>query len=250
LSVRDAFFGFYRKVQSIVAPKLKYSQLEYEAVLQERVAGGDSWMDLGCGHALLPPWRLEQEQALAARASIIVGFDPDLEAIRKHRTITNRVRGDASRLPFHSTTFDFISSNMVFEHLQEPEVQLAEIHRVLRPGGTLVFHTPNKFGYGVLLGRLLPDWVKVRMAWVLQGRKAEDVYPAYYRINSERRIRELAARCGFDVREVRLVVSTPSLIMIPPLVVIELLFLRLLMSRWLRPMRTNIIGVLQKQSAG
>jgi hypothetical protein len=52
------------------------------------------------------------------------------------------------------------------------------------------------------------------------------------------------------VREVRLVVSTPSLIMIPPLVVIELLFLRLLMSRWLRPMRTNIIGVLQKQSAG
>lgn len=246
MGVRNAFFEFYRMLRAVIAPNLVYSQTTYESALGDYAGHQLDWMDLGCGHQLLPQWRFEQEKRLAARAKTLVGFDYDLEALKKHRTITHRVCGDVAKLPFESSSFDFVSSNMVFEHLKEPEVQLAEIFRVLRPGGSLIFHTPNKYGYGVVLGRAMPDWFKIKAAWVLQGRPAEDVYPAYYRINSERLIRGLAESTGFRVKDLQLICSSPTFIMIPPIVVFELLWLRLLLTRPFRSWRTNIICVLEK----
>jgi SAM-dependent methyltransferase len=239
---------FYRRARALITPALRYSQEAYEAAIDSTLTAGSDWLDLGCGHQILPPWRYESEVALARRARTVVGFDYDLDAMRKHRTITARVRGDISQLPFHAATFDFASANMVFEHLKDPANQLAELHRILRPGGVLVFHTPNEYGYGVVLGRAAPDWLKIKLAWWLQGREAEDVYPTYYRINSEAAIEQMAARAGFRVRDVQLVVSTPTLAPIPPLVVFELLWLRALMTKPLRSLRTNIVAVLEKPS--
>jgi ubiquinone/menaquinone biosynthesis C-methylase UbiE len=230
----------------LIAPQLKYSQSIYESVLDENTREGQDWLDLGCGHHLLPPWRVAEERRLLARPASIVGLDYSLDSLRKHRNIRRRVRGDIAKLPFKSKSFDLISSNMVFEHLQEPEEQLAEIFRVLRPGGLLVFHTPNKFGYALAAGRLLPAAVKTRLAGVLQDRASSDVFPTFYRINSSRTITELAERVGFHVRETRLIVSSATLIMIPPLAVLELLLLRLLMTQSLQQFRTNIIAVLEK----
>jgi ubiquinone/menaquinone biosynthesis C-methylase UbiE len=246
MGVRAAFDGFYRAMRGIIAPNLVYSQATYEEALVQHVGEQRDWMDLGCGHRLLPEWRFAQEQQLAGRARMLVGFDYDIDALQKHKTITHRVRGDVAKLPFQSQTFEFISSNMVFEHLKEPDVQLRELHRVLRPGGTLIFHTPNKWGYGVIFARLFPDWIKRHTARFFQGRPPEDVYPAYYRINSEREIRALAAGAGLRVKELQLTNSVPTFIMLPPVVVIELLWLRVLMTSAFRRWRTNIICVLEK----
>ncbi|NDJ76223.1 MAG: glycosyltransferase [Chloroflexi bacterium] len=49
-----------------------------------------------------------------------------------------RVCGDGHRLPFANQTFDLVISNAVFEHLRDPFVAAIEIHRVLKPGGTLL----------------------------------------------------------------------------------------------------------------
>ena len=106
----------------------------------------------------------------------------------------------------------------------------------------LIFHTPNKYGYGVIVGRLIPRSVKIKLAWLLQGRLEEDVYPAFYRLNSTSAIREVC----FQVRKLKLIVSTPNLAVVPPLVLFELLLLRLLMTRRMRPFRTNIIAVLER----
>ena len=250
MDVRDACRAFYRNVQSVIAPTLKYSQAIYESVLASHIGAGKDWLDLGCGHQLLPPWRHEQEKRLVAQARTLVGLDYDFEALCRHRTIVDRVRGDVSRLPFKGDAFDLISANMVFEHLRQPEAQLAEIFRALRPGGRLIFHTPNKYGYGVLIGRLIPGGLKIRLAWLLQGRVEEDVYPAFYRINSSSGIRRVAERVGFQVEKIKLIVSSPNFVMIPPLVIFELLLLRLLMTRPMRRLRTNIIVVLEKPIRG
>lgn len=246
MSIRSAFLGFYKKVQPVIAPGLQYSQAHYEQALSIHIGQGKDWMDLGCGHSLLPPWRAEQEQRLVARAKTLTGLDYDFTALQQNRIIHNRVRGDVSKLPFTDNTFDLVTSNMVFEHLQEPQIQMSEIFRVLKPGGTLIFHTPNKYGYGVLAVRLVPERLKKILTWILQGRKSEDVYPTYYRINSSSMIRALAARTGFGVKEINLIMSSATFVMIPPLMILELLWMRLLMTDSLRSLRTNIIAVLHK----
>ena len=51
------------------------------------------------------------------------------------------VVGDAHALPFRNDVFDRAFAFNVFEHLRQPSLAAHEIHRVLRPGGSLVLHT-------------------------------------------------------------------------------------------------------------
>jgi SAM-dependent methyltransferase len=246
MKVRDTCFRFYWKAESVIVPGLKYSQTIYEAVLRQYCHNIGCWLDLGCGHQLLPPWRLDQERELVQQAQVVFGLDYDFASLKNHKTICFRVQGDIARLPFQNNSFDLVTSNMVFEHLQEPESQLAEISRILQPGGLLIFHTPNVFGYRTLIARLIPSFIKGKLIEFLEDRKEEDVFPTYYKINSTISIKQAAAAAGLELRNIRLIVSSAELVMIPPLVILELVFIRILMSKWCRPFRTNIIAILQK----
>jgi len=114
---RQELFKIYWKLQSLIVPTLKYAQTIYEDVLNENCRAGYIWLDLGCGHHLLPPWRLEQEMKLIGKSKLIMGIDYDFLSLTKHRIIKNKVQGDITKLPFANDTFDLITSNMVFEHL-------------------------------------------------------------------------------------------------------------------------------------
>lgn len=53
-------------------------------------------------------------------------------------------RGDLSKgIPCEDGSFDVVYAAEIIEHLLDPDLLLGEIHRVLRPGGTLVLTTPN-----------------------------------------------------------------------------------------------------------
>jgi SAM-dependent methyltransferase len=54
-----------------------------------------------------------------------------------------RVTGTA--LPFPDASFDVVTSFDVFEHIAESDAHLAEVRRVLRPGGSYLVQTPNKW---------------------------------------------------------------------------------------------------------
>lgn len=49
------------------------------------------------------------------------------------------------QLPFADAMFDFVGSNEVFEHVQNPNVAFAEIYRVLKPGGTSLHSIPARY---------------------------------------------------------------------------------------------------------
>jgi SAM-dependent methyltransferase len=52
------------------------------------------------------------------------------------------IRGDAHALPLAGSSFDTVVASQVFEHLHTPAQALAEVARVLRPGGHLLLAMP------------------------------------------------------------------------------------------------------------
>jgi len=79
----------------------------------------------------------------------------------------------ADQLPWPDGHFDTIVADSVLEHLDDPHQALKEWARVLRPGGTLVVWSPNRFsialdphvrlwGIGWLTPRLAAAWVRIR----------------------------------------------------------------------------------------
>ena len=55
------------------------------------------------------------------------------------------VRADSEHLPFPDSSYDVIVSNHVIEHVHDAHRHLAEIARVLRPGGIAYLATPNRW---------------------------------------------------------------------------------------------------------
>ena len=51
--------------------------------------------------------------------------------------------GDVLSLPFADNTFNLVFGKTVFEHFDDPEGAVAEIHRVLAPGGKVILDVPN-----------------------------------------------------------------------------------------------------------
>jgi SAM-dependent methyltransferase len=57
------------------------------------------------------------------------------------------VIGDGHQLPFHDNAFDAIISEAVLEHVLEPKQVVAEIYRVLKPGGYVCAAVPFLQGF-------------------------------------------------------------------------------------------------------
>ena len=98
-------------------------------------------VDLGCGIA-----RFTRLLAEVLRASI-VGVDPSLRMLGEREIRDPRlarfVAGTAEALPLADGSIDLVFASMVYHHLR-PDAALAEVRRVLRPGGHVMIRTPTR----------------------------------------------------------------------------------------------------------
>jgi SAM-dependent methyltransferase len=227
-------------------PGVRYHQDRWVDVLEASIPAGGAWLDLGCGHRLLPPWHAARESGFIGRARLVVGLDYDWDSLRRHATIGPRARGDIGALPFRDASFDLVTANMVVEHLARPEVQFAEVARVLRPGGIFLFHTPNARNYQVRIAGLVPEALKSALAGLVEGRRAEDVFPTYYRANSDAQVRTLAGAAGLEVARLDHITTYPALGVVPPLALLEILWIRRLEDESRAGLRHNLICGLRK----
>lgn len=78
---------------------------------------------------------------------------------------------DISRgIPFPSGAYDFVFCLEVLEHVPNPAGTLAEIHRVLKPGGVLTLSVPNPYHFKEVFWNLfrIPDRQGHFFAWTWQ----------------------------------------------------------------------------------
>lgn len=94
-------------------------------------------LDLGCGTG---NYTLE----LKKRGFEVIGLDASEEMLKIACSKgLNCIKGDAYSLPFPDESFDLVLSVTMFEFIHEPENVIAEIHRVLKPGGEVLIGTMN-----------------------------------------------------------------------------------------------------------
>jgi SAM-dependent methyltransferase len=114
------------------------------------------------------------------------------------------IRADAENLPFEDGCFDIVYSNGVLHHTADTEKAIAEVHRVLRPGGraVLMLYCKSSWHYwfnlwfcvGLLQGKAFGDanWVGHATEW--GGKHDQTVTNPYTRCYSRRGIERLLAR--------------------------------------------------------
>jgi SAM-dependent methyltransferase len=158
------------------------------------------WLDLGCGRQLVPWWlpgRAELEAEMKSSVQWLVGIDSDFDALRDNDSCQLRLKADGAVLPFADGVFDLVTSNMVFEHLEQPGEILFEIRRVLRPNGRLIVLTPNWLDIVTIVARLVPNRLHPAMVSHLEFRGKADVYPTHFRFNRPRTVDRLLHEAGF-----------------------------------------------------
>jgi ubiquinone/menaquinone biosynthesis C-methylase UbiE len=108
---------------------------------QAALRDGMDVLDLGCGTGTLAIWTKERNPQ-----ANIVGLDGDRKVLerakRKAEDAGSNIRFDQGlsyELPYRDASFDRVLSSLFFHHLMPSEKQrtVAEIRRVLRPGGEL-----------------------------------------------------------------------------------------------------------------
>jgi ubiquinone/menaquinone biosynthesis C-methylase UbiE len=227
-----------------------YAEAYYRDQLFQLVSADTEWLDLGCGYQLLPWWLKNSEadqEYLASRCKKLVGIDAAADDLARHPYVHEKVVGDIEKLPFAEASFDLLTARSVVEHVEAPSLFLHEARRVLRPNGKLLFATPNYLYYQFLAASITPEAVKKRLIRFFEGRVEQDVFRAYYRMNTRGRVAKMAAGAGLEVESLETIECPPEFSRLGhPIVDIERAITVTLRRRWLAPLRAVIVAVLRK----
>ena len=119
---------------------------------------------------------------------------------------------DRGRYPFEDASFDLVVSNYVVEHVEDAASHLAEIARVLKPGGRYIFRTPNLVHYVAVVSRVTSHGVHKLIANRLRDLPADnhEPWPTVYAMNTPAAVRRCAVRAGFLVDSLEMVEKEPS----------------------------------------
>jgi ubiquinone/menaquinone biosynthesis C-methylase UbiE len=125
----------------------RYSFQSQKRIVLDFLAGaGGRILDAGCGPAMIEP-------ALLDRGFEVHGIDvsPEMVRLGRARVAQHRLHerctvevGEIERLGCPDAHFDAVVAMGVLEYVADHGVVLRELHRVLKPGGTVVLTVPNR----------------------------------------------------------------------------------------------------------
>ena len=170
----DGTIEFYGRISAILRPT-------------------DTVLDLGAGRGA---WYFEDRSAyrravreLKSKVNRVIGVDVD-DAVLSNPTTTENILAKDGRIPLPDASVDVVVADYVLEHVRDPTGFCAEIARVLVDGGHFCARTPHKYCYVAIAARCVRNSRHRAFLSIAQpGRKAEDVFPTSYRLNTLRNVR-------------------------------------------------------------
>jgi SAM-dependent methyltransferase len=145
-------------------------------------AAGERILDLGCAAGAVSHF-------LSTFGCLTVAVDAEPLAVETARSLFPRLtfeEADVTALPFDDESFDKAVAADLVEHLEHDAFadMLAEVRRVLVPGGTLSLYTPNP-------GHLI-EWLKARELVLAQN-------PTHVGLRREAELRRAIDAAGLEV---------------------------------------------------
>lgn len=145
LSYYDKWADSWWQGSATVAPLNRLNPLRFQFFDRYIAQWQDlAVLDVGCGGGFTCEF-------LASRGAQVTGLDRSaacIEAASEHARVAglnvDYQQGSAEQLPFGDDVFDVVVCVDVLEHVEDPQVAIAEMSRVLRPGGWFCFDTVNR----------------------------------------------------------------------------------------------------------
>lgn len=141
---KDFYDRYWQGLKPLSSYKIQRTKwiLDQLLHLRKRYSGVITLCDLGCGDGrLLPLW-----QAVTGAEAYGIELSPKaMEQAAIQYPGIHYESGDATATGYNAAMFDILICQEVLEHVEEQEVLIAEIARILKPEGALVLTTPNKF---------------------------------------------------------------------------------------------------------
>lgn len=172
----DKTVEFYGRVDALLTP---------ESTVVDFGAGRGGFADLPDSH-------VRRLQLLRGRVAKVIGVDVD-PVVEQNDTIDEAVVWEpGSRLPLADASVDLVVSDYTFEHVENPNLVVPELGRILKPGGWICARTPNKWGYIGMGARAIPNRLHARVLQRAQSghRHERDVFPTRYRLNTLGSVRD------------------------------------------------------------
>ena len=113
-----------------------HSSIEWDSV--------QNVLEVGCGTGLL--WSSLPDTVKGNLQLTLTDLSPSMVEVsllhaRKQLENVQSLEANVQNLPFETASFDLVVANQMLYHVPDPSLALAEVSRVLKPGGTLIAST-------------------------------------------------------------------------------------------------------------
>lgn len=214
--------------------------VSFKKILDRYITPGCALLDVGCG-------RQSFGGEYYARAKTKVGIDLEADAIKHHTTLDTVVCASIENIPFPDNAFDVVIAQWVFEHVANAPQTVAEIQRVLKPGGVFIFMTPNAYSPFVVATRFVPIRFKKFLRERFLSIATFDTFPTHYRLNTIATLNRLFQSVHMKPRGLQLVDCFTYFKFSAVLVWGAIMGARLMNALHLRQLRHHVVGAYQKE---
>ena len=165
-------------------------------------------LDVGAGSGFRSTY------AIKGRVRQIWGVDLD-PRVATNPLLDRGYVADGATMPLPDNSVDVVFSIYVQEHIEDPASFARELFRVLKPGGTYLSLTPNRFHYVPLVAAITPTSLH-RSLNAKRGRSGEDTFPTFYRLNTAREIERQFCGAGFKLPNITAIEVEPHYLKFHP----------------------------------